>query len=1171
MTAPPAPGDPSQERPTPEPVSGATPGAISFHHRDGDPPAGPAWPAQVGRYTVEGEIGRGGMGVVLRAFDPACGRPLALKVLVAGEPSAELEQRFVEEAQLTAQLQHPGVAPVYEIGRLDDGRPFFAMKLVKGRTLADLLEERASPAQDLPRFLAVFAQVCQTLAYAHSRGILHRDLKPSNVMVGAFGEVQVMDWGLAKVLSGGRARPGPADTEPASTICTVRTGPAGLSSQAGTVLGTPAYMAPEQARGAVDQLDERTDVFGLGGLLCEILTGQPPYVAPSKGQVYELACWGELDGAHARLAGCGAEAELVRLARACLARRPEERPRDAGAVAGAVAAYQAALEERLRQAELAQAAAQARAAEERKRRRLLAALAAALLALLALGGAGAWWWQQQEAQRRREVESALEKAAEWQRQARWDEARAVLDQAQYRLGDSAPIDLLRRVRQAQADLQLVDRLDNVRMQLVIAVAGRKLDEVGVERRYAAAFRDSQLGQPGDDVGAVAARIRASAVKDELVATLDDWAWLARNPRHRVWLLAVARRADPHPWPESLRNPQVWQDRKTLQRLARRAIAEQWSPQLVITLGIVLRCQGGNAIPLLTAAQRRYPQDFWLNFALGNALLEAQKSGEAVGYYRAALALRPKAGSIYIQLGNAMKDQGRTAEAIACFRKALQLDPKDAMAHSNLGLALAAEGQVTQAIACHRQAIKVNTKYAPAHYNLGLALHHKGQLDGAIACYRKALALEPKFAPAHYNLGIALKAKGDLDGAIACFQRALALDPKLAHAHNNLGAALAVKGEWDRAIACYQKALALDPKHAQAHTALGAALQAKGQLDRAIACYKKALDLDRKDAGAHANLGTALYAKGDLDGAVACFQKALALDPTFAGTHYNLGVAWDFKGELDQAIACYRKALELDPKLAKVYYNLGHALGDQGDVAGAISAYRKALILDPMKAEAHCNLGLLLQQRGQFTEALAALRRGHQLGSQNPRWPYPSDHWVRQAERWVQLDAQLPKLLQGAARSASAAERLEYAGLCKSKKLYAAAARFYAGAFAVDPKLADKLLAAHRYNAACAAVLATASQGKNGDWLAAGERDRWRRQAVTWLRADLARWTKILEVDTPQARTTVHRKLRRWQRDPALAGIRDAAWLANLPADELRACRLLWADVDALLKRAGSPK
>src|SRR5215468_2122573 len=170
-------------------------------------------PEQTGdRYQLQGEIARGGMGVVLRGRDVDLGRDLAVKVLLekyADRP--EVARRFVEEAQIGGQLQHPGGVPVYDIGRFGD-RPFFTMKLVKGQTLAHLLAERADPTQDRSRLLGVALQVSQTVAYAHAKGVIHRDLKPANIMVGAFGEVQVMDWGLAKVLAEG----GVADEERAS-------------------------------------------------------------------------------------------------------------------------------------------------------------------------------------------------------------------------------------------------------------------------------------------------------------------------------------------------------------------------------------------------------------------------------------------------------------------------------------------------------------------------------------------------------------------------------------------------------------------------------------------------------------------------------------------------------------------------------------------------------------------------------------------------------------------------------------------------------------------------------------------------------------------------------------------------------------------------------------------
>jgi hypothetical protein len=349
----------------------------------------PAEDRGTSRYQIAGEIARGGVGVVLRGRDVDLGREIAIKILRAEHASQPaMIRRLIEEAQIGGQLQHPGVLPVYEMGLDGTQRPYFTMKLVRGRTLASWLQDRPELAHERRRFLAIFEQVSQTMAYAHARGVIHRDLKPSNIMVGAFGEVQVVDWGLAKVLARGGAsddRPGWVSGSGAEAIATVRTGSPGAESEAGSVLGTPAYMAPEQANGEVESLDERCDVFALGAILCAILTGRPPYLG-SRAEVLRQARAGAIEEAFARLDACGADADLIALAKRCLDPAREARPRDAGQVARAITAYLAAAEERTRRAEIDAAKAQAQAAQERRVRRLGLAFSVVLgLAVCALG------------------------------------------------------------------------------------------------------------------------------------------------------------------------------------------------------------------------------------------------------------------------------------------------------------------------------------------------------------------------------------------------------------------------------------------------------------------------------------------------------------------------------------------------------------------------------------------------------------------------------------------------------------------------------------------------------------------------------------------------------------------------------------------------------------------
>jgi tetratricopeptide (TPR) repeat protein len=1082
-------------------------------------------PEQTGdRYQLSGEIARGGMGAVLRGRDVDLGRDLAVKVLLqkhADRP--EVARRFIEEAQIGGQLQHPGVVPVYDIGRFGD-RPFFTMKLVKGKTLATLLSERTDLAADRPRLLGIALQVAQTLAYAHAKGVIHRDLKPANIMVGAFGEVQVMDWGLAKVLAEG----GIADEERSSrqqqepndvtTIRTVRSSGSagnGTDTEAGSLLGTPAYMPPEQANGDVALLDRRADVFGLGAILCEILTGKAPYVGRSAEEVRRKAANGDLADALARLDGCGADTELMVLTKACLSPEAVDRPEDAQAVAEGLTAYLDGVQERLHQAELAHAvqmarteeaqqtaaqerkarqAAQARVVAERQARRLTLALAGTVLLALTLGGGG-WLYLKNErdarqAQLSRDVNEAMNKATAFREQARtaavgsgslFAQAREQAQRA-VALVESGPADdtLKNLVLQLQAELddeekdrRLIAALDEARLVQAETLSENRFASERAVPKFREAFRTYGLaaGEGEPRVAAERIRQRPAAVREAILAALDEWDDLVGDKTlgitepHREWLQEVLEAVEPdNAWGRKVRAARRETDamkrQAALEALAKSATVAELPARALTRLAGGLR--PAQAAELLRRAQRQYPADFWVNHDLGRVLrtVTPPERDEAVRFLTAAVALRPESPGARSNLGFALHDKGQSDEAIASYKKAIELDPK----------------------------------YAMAHHNLGKALQDKGELDAAIACFEKAIELNPKLVQAHNNLGAALGAKGQLDAAIACFEKVIALDPKYATAHHNLGIALSRKGELDAAIACFEKVIALDPKFATAHSNMGVALSRKGELDAAIVCYKKAIALDPKYATAHSNMGIALSRKGELDAAIASYKEAIALDPKLAPDHANLGLALYLRGQLDEAIACFKEAIALDPKLAIARSGLAKA-----------------------------------QRAAAFQRKLAALLKGDFKPSTND-------------------------------------ERLGLSALCTIKKLYRTSAILYADAFSADPKLADDLKAGHRYNAACCAALAAAGQGKDAAKLDDKERARLRKQTLDWLRADLALRTKQLASGQPADRAEVRRQMKHWQQDSDLAGIRDAKELAKLPADERQAFEKLWADVAVLLQK-----
>jgi tetratricopeptide (TPR) repeat protein len=461
-----------------------------------------------------------------------------------------------------------------------------------------------------------------------------------------------------------------------------------------------------------------------------------------------------------------------------------------------------------------------------------------------------------------------------------------------------------------------------------------------------------------------------------------------------------------------------------------------------------------------------------------------------------------------------------------------------MAHSNLGSALWQQGQLPEAVAACKEAIRLQPDFAAAHTMLGHALKGQGKLSDAVAAYHEAIRLEPREAIAHNGLGNALRAQGKSPEAIAAFKEAIRLKPDYAYAHNNLGTALEDQGKLPEAVASYKEAIHLKPDYATAHINLGGALRQQGKLPEAVAAYKEAIRLQPHDAVAHSNLGNVLLDQGKVSEAITAYKEAIRLKPDFAGAHHNLGVA-----------------LTRDP----------------GKLPEAIAAFKEAIRLKPDDAMAHCNLGLTLVRQGDFAAGVTAVRRGHELGSKDPAWTRPSAQWLREAERMVELDSKLPAVLRGETKPGSAAEQLEFALLCHHKQLYVASARFFSDAFAAEPKLTDDLRSAKRYSAACVAALAGCGKGQDAAKLSEKEGGRWREQARAWLRADLALWTNELEKNTPKARTDVQRMLQHWQRDPDFAGLRDPEALAKLPEAERQAWQKLWADVDALLKRAQEPE
>ncbi|HUR28264.1 MAG TPA: protein kinase [Planctomycetota bacterium] len=856
----------------------------------------------VGRsnYQFLGEIARGGMGVILKGHDTDLGRDVAVKVLdrrLSDRP--EVVQRFIEEAQIGGQLQHPGIVPVYELGTMKDERPFFTMKLVKGRTLATLLSERESLTSNRRRLIDIFESICQTMAYAHSRGVVHRDLKPANIMVGAFGEVQVVDWGLAKVL----ARGGTADekrAQKAHTQLTVletvrssqKTG-SGSDSMVGSVMGTPAYMPPEQASGHVDRLDERSDVFALGAILCEILTGLPPYVGERE-EVIAAAAQAQCDGALERLDKCGADPDLIKLTKHCLLPAAAARPANAGVLAGRVHEHIVSVEERAQAARAESAAASVRAEEERKARRLTLALGAAVVTVLLVAGGGLAFVQneriarerdrtarlQEETQRdtrlRAEVGDALAEASVHEGAGHWAEAIRAAERARALAeGGGASSELqarvdavLVRLRAENDKARLAAERDADNQRLVAELLEAREPEWDPGRddplRKASAYEDV-FAKHGLDVDAgssqdFAAGLKARGLGSEIALFLDSLAEVRRAGKDEAGtgrVLDVAHVVDPDPLRADLREALAAGELGVLREIMRSGFEGQ--PAITIELlGSALQqlSQRELARQVYRTGIERFPDDFSLQYRLGRLLTPPEldtgvreEMEEAVECYRAALALRPASTVVRYYLGRVYFKLDLPQRALEQFLIALKQRPND-------GTFL---------------------------FHISMNRIRLGQVDEALAIARElAERTDPNWLEgwASWVVGRCFVAKGEPKQAVAYFERAVASNRGQAQFQGGLYEALlatSTRQEWEQRMAEFSTTTTDDPEvlNNVAWALTTTTKEAMRDLPGAIRMARRSIALRESDASWN-TLGVALYYDGDYENALEALRNSMRL-------------------------------------------------------------------------------------------------------------------------------------------------------------------------------------------------------------------------------------------------------------------------------------------------------
>ena len=458
------------------------------------------------------------------------------------------------------------------------------MKLIGGRTLADLLKERESPEADLVRWISVFEHIAQTIGYAHSKGVIHRDLKPANIMVGDFGEVQVMDWGLAKGVDEEdftlslKSKKGKLSDEGSTWL-----------TSPGSVLGTLYYMSPEQARSEGD-LDCRTDVFSLGAMLCEILTGKPPFTGRSRTELVEKVSGAHTEEAIERLSDSEADPELIALAKQCLAADRQDRPKDGEEVAERIAHCRESVERRLRDAEAERARVEIMIAERRKRQIIRRALGAAV-ALLVFSGIGfAWWWertktdrelreaqlameeseraraeakiQQREEQNRSAIEDLLKRAADSLKMSDYEPSLALIAEVGTRLDQGGADDLKARYDQLSEELEFLRKLQELDEEGWFSSNMKGPQGVSVlVGKIEGAFRNYGIVPGETPMADVLSKINRAEIHFLLLGTLERWHLINGD----IEVRKILAEADPDPVRNRIRESSFAEVKKSLKK------------------------------------------------------------------------------------------------------------------------------------------------------------------------------------------------------------------------------------------------------------------------------------------------------------------------------------------------------------------------------------------------------------------------------------------------------------------------------------------------------------------------------------------------------------------------------------------------------------------------------
>jgi tetratricopeptide (TPR) repeat protein/tRNA A-37 threonylcarbamoyl transferase component Bud32 len=733
-------------------------------------------------YDVEHLLGRGGMGIVFKAKHRKLNRFVALKMMLNSSFANPIElARFRRESEAIAALRHPNIVQIHDVGELD-GRHFFTMEFVEAGNLCQQLAGNPQAATAAAEMIATLACAIQ---FAHKCGFIHRDLKPANILIAADGTPKITDFGLARAIDAG----------PEFTM-------------SGARVGTPSYMAPEQALGNAHAIGPAVDIYGLGAILYEMITGRRPFDGASVVETERKVI--EEEPVRPSRWNSRIPRDLENICLKCLQKNPSRRYASAQDLADDLYRF---LD---RKPVLARPVGMIERTLKWARRR--PALATLFLFLALAIGFGYWFEHARRVEldfrrsmAQRALETGIAQAIHSAQSGRLQEAHLLLKEAANHLFNADSAEWRERLAQAEREIKFAQEL----VEVTEAAAESTIDQIGqIEQRgvgllltgYQQAFV-----RAGYDLGAdptiVAAQIRASVLGKRTIASLDEWAlatFINKDEAQTQKLLRIVRLADPDPdWGDQFRELSTWRDKAKLSTLATKTLSVT-SPSPthhMAMLANLLRSHGAKSegIGLLQEAVRRHPTDFWLNGEIAEAYLSDNKHKEAAPFFRTLVALRPNKPWIICRLGICLVSSGNFDEGIKHLYDAHQLQPNRHVFAYNLVTGLAKVGRVDDALLEARKMLESEPTNADAAFVCGSVLGFAGRHQQSLEMYQKAAEIRPNDLRNEESVGEALRQCGRYEEAIVQFQKAVKLNPNGALGHCRLAITLYQMGRYAEAI------------------------------------------------------------------------------------------------------------------------------------------------------------------------------------------------------------------------------------------------------------------------------------------------------------------------------------------------------------------------------------